>query len=146
MHVRRIESTDLEGFARLYAAVFSAEPWSEAWTEESALARLVHFYESSGFIGILAEGDGITCFALGNTEPFYFGALFYLREMCVDNGLQSRGIGSRVYLTLEEQLRSVQVRGVYLTTERAIPAARFYLGKGFSCNETMGFYSKQFRS
>lgn len=146
MDVRKIERSDLDGCARLYAAVFSSEPWSEAWSEETALARLVHFYESSGFIGILAERDGIMCFALGNTEPFYFGTLFYLREMCVRNGLQSRGIGSRVYLALEEQLKSVQVHGVYLATERAIPAAQFYRGKGFSCSETMGFYSKQFKS
>lgn len=144
MKLRRIDKTDLKSCAQLYAAVFSSAPWSEAWDEATALTRLLHFYESSGFIGVLAERDGVVGFALGNTEPFYFGTLFYLREMCVSNSLQCQGIGSRVYGALEEQLKLNQVKGVYLATERAIPAAQFYLGKGFHCSESMGFYSKKF--
>ena len=143
MNLRNINAADLEECAQLYAAVFSAEPWSEAWSPETALARLSHFYRSAGFAGVLAEQDGIIGFALGNSEPFYFGTLFYLREMCVHNAHQSQGVGSKVYLTLEEQLKSSFIRGIYLATERAIPAAQFYLGKGFGCSESMGFYSKQ---
>jgi aminoglycoside 6'-N-acetyltransferase I len=143
MNLRNINETDLEECARLYAAVFSAEPWNEAWNRETALARLSHFYKSAGFIGVLAEQDGIIGFALGNSEPFCFGTLFYLREMCVHKAHQSQGIGSKVYLTLEKQLESSLVRGIYLATDRAIPAAQFYVGKGFGCSESMGFYSKQ---
>lgn len=143
MNLRKMNEADLDECARLYAAVFSVGPWNEAWDPETALARLSHFYKSAGFVGVLAEQDGIIGFALGNSEPFYFGTLFYLREMCVHNAYQSRGVGSKVYLTLEAQLKSSFVRGIYLTTERAIPAAQFYLGKGFDHSESMGFYSKQ---
>lgn len=144
MYLRDIEEADLEGCAQLYAAVFSAEPWNEAWTTDAALTRLTHFYESKGFVGVLAEQNGIAGFALGNTEPFYFGTLFYLREMCTHTSLQSKGIGSQVYSALEQRLKSSQVRGIYLATDRAIPAAQFYLGKGFARSETIEFYSKQF--
>lgn len=144
VNLRNIEETDLESCAQLYARVFSSEPWREAWTPEEALTRLSHFYESKGFVGVLAEQNGIAGFALGNTEPFYYGTLFYLREMCTHTDLQSRGIGSRVYSTLEQRLRSIKVKGIYLATDRAIPASQFYLGRGFARSENIELYSKQF--
>lgn len=143
MILRSIKKDDLQPCAQLYTAVFSEEPWREAWSQELALARLSHFYQSSGFIGVLAEQDGILGFALGNTEPFYSGLLFYLREMCVHNTRQGQGVGTKVYSALEQQLSAAQVCGVYLTTERTIPAAQFYLSQGFGYSEAMGFYSKQ---
>lgn len=142
MNIRRIERGDLEDCAQLYAEVFASPPWSEPWTATAALQRLSHFYESRGFIGVLAEDGNTASFALGNTEPFHAGTLFYLREMCTRSNLQSQGVGGRVFTALENELRGESVVSVYLTTERAIPAARFYGNMGFNEIEKYGFYAK----
>lgn len=143
MIIRNINSQDLKNCAALYADVFASAPWHEPWTVDAALERLSHFYGSSGFVGILAEEDSLIGFALGNTEPFHSGSLFYLREMCIGTDSQRQGLGRQVYSALENELRSQSLRSIYLTTERDIPAAQFYLNNGFTFQEKMGFYAKR---
>ncbi len=117
-------------------------PWNESWDIVSAKERLHHFYESKGFIGILAERDGIVGFALGNSEPFYFGNMFYLREMCILKDLQQQGLGKKLYLALERELSLAKIHSIYLTTNRATVASSFYMSNGFKASEKMGFYAK----
>lgn len=146
MNLRLIEKHDIENCAKLFTQVFSSEPWNEPWTNEHAYNRLSHFYSSKGFLGILLKKESILGFALGNLEPFYFGNMFYLREMCTDTDLQSQGIGGKVYAALEKELVAKSVKSIYLTTERDIPAASFYKKCGFNYSEKMGFYAKGLNS
>ncbi|WP_111413030.1 GNAT family N-acetyltransferase [Billgrantia lactosivorans] len=141
---RRLEPRDLEACAALFAQVFSAEPWSEPWGVDGALARLAHFHESPGFMGMLTLNDlgEAMGFVLGNLEPYLECHLFYLREMCVASHRQGQGIGSALYRALEQELATRDVRAVYLATGREIPAAEFYQGLGFRCSESMAFYAK----
>jgi ribosomal protein S18 acetylase RimI-like enzyme len=146
MKIRSIEEKDIENCANLFARVFSGEPWSEPWTEKDAFCRLNHFYRSKGFFGTLIEKDRILGFALGNWEPFYFGNMFYIREMCTDTEFQSQGIGGQIYSALESELVSQSIQSIYLTTERDIPAANFYKKQGFHYSDKMGFYAKDLNS
>ena len=146
MILRSIQETDLAVCAALFTNVFSSDPWNEEWNETFALERLLHFYQSKGFVGILAEQQGVVGFALGNTEPFYFGSMFYLREMCTKTNLQNQGVGNKVLKALEKELIPLKVQSIYLTTERTIPAAHFYQTNGFNYSEKMGFYAKRVSS
>lgn len=147
MNIRPIQESDLKACARLYVEVFSSEPWNEAWTEELAFERLVHFYQSKGFVGVLAESEEVANdvigLVLGNTEPFYYGTLFYLREMCVKSNQQNKGVGAKLLYALEAGLHDQEVKSIYLATEREIPAASFYQKHGFKLSEEMGFYAKR---
>jgi GNAT superfamily N-acetyltransferase len=110
----------------------------------SAGDRLRHFFESSGFVGFVAIQQGVLVgFLLGNTEPFHTQGMFYLREMCVLPNFQRGGIGNALLEKLETFLVSRSIAGIYLITERALPAARFYSRGGFGHSESTGFYAKQ---
>lgn len=146
MSIRAIQKEDLESCAVLYAGVFSSAPWNEPWTKKAAFERLRHFYESKGFVGVLADMEGAQGLALGNVEPFHTGDLFYFREMCIATERQSQGLGRRVFSALEVALESRGVTQIYLATERAIPAARFYLKNGFKIAEEMAFCTKSIDS
>ena len=143
MDIRNISEQDLPACAELFAQVFSQPPWNEPWSQEAALQRLSHFYQSKGFAGVLLQDHGLLGFALGNIEPFYFGDLFYLREMCVDPMAQNAGNGQRLMHALQETLQQQAVKGIYLTTEHQIAAASFYQKQGFQPSEAMRFYSKR---
>ncbi|MCE8011444.1 GNAT family N-acetyltransferase [Billgrantia desiderata] len=147
MQPRRLERCNLQACAALFAQVFSSVPWNEPWHADGALARLEHFFESPGAVGVvgLGEGEELEGFLLGNLEPYLDGKLFYLREMCVATHRQGQGIGSQLYGVLEEELATSDVRAVYLATGRDIPAARFYQQLGFRCSEGMAFYAKGLR-
>lgn len=146
MKFRRIEKTDLKNCSELYAQVFSLAPWNEPWTAQAALERLSHFYESLGFCGVLVESEAVLGFALGNAEPFHTETLFYLREMCISPKQQCQGLGGRLYASLEKEISLMNVKSIYLATERAIPASNFYLKNGFRHVEEMGFYAKHVNS
>ncbi len=146
MRLRNIQETDIEACAMLFTQIFSSQPWNEQWNTVFAIERLSHFYYSKGFIGVLAEQEGVVGFALGNTEPFYFGSIFYLREICTQTNLQNQGVGNRVLEFLEKELLSEEVQRIYLTTERAIPAVNFYQKNGFNYNDKMGVYAKRVNS
>ncbi|MFC3284480.1 GNAT family N-acetyltransferase [Litchfieldella rifensis] len=143
MQLRIMEERDLEPCAQLFAQVFSADPWNEPWDDELALRRLVHFHDSSGFVGVVAHRQEVVGFALGNLEPFCTGTLFYLREMCIETTQQSKGVGTQLYHVLQRELETRHVRAVYLATDRGIPAASFYQGLGFRCSDNMAFYAKR---
>ncbi len=44
-----------KGIASLYASIYSAPPWCEEWTQESALAELEEVIQKEGFAGVIAE-------------------------------------------------------------------------------------------
>ncbi|MDH5180785.1 MAG: GNAT family N-acetyltransferase, partial [Gammaproteobacteria bacterium] len=114
--------------------------WHEPWTIESALHRLSHFFQSPGFVGLLAEDTATIAFVLGNTEPFQSGEWFYLREMCTSTAHQRQGIGRTLLRNLDEKLGSMGIRHIYLLTDRHIPAAQFYLANGYQASDRMGCY------
>jgi len=144
VHIRKLEQEDLAPCAELFAAVFSQPPWSEPWSTNSAVDRLRYFFESPGFVGFVAvRQETLVGFVLGNTEPFHTRALFYLREMCVFPDFQRSGIGNALLEKLESFLALQAVAGVYLITERATPAARFYLKNGYGHSESTEFHAKQ---
>ena len=145
MNFRPIKKSDIKNCAQLFSKVFSTEPWNEAWTEESAFKRLNHFSESEGFVGVLLECDGLMGFALGNTEPFHFGDMFYLREMCIDTHSQNLGYGHKLLEELEQCLEKMNVKSIYLTTDIETPASKFYQKNGFNFKDTMGFYAKRIK-
>lgn len=142
MLIREINENDLTECGRIYSRVFSAPPWEESWSASTACHRLEHFYHSKGFIGLLAQDKDITAFVMGNTEPFLDDNWYYLREMCVDTPYQNRGIGSLLLSELDKKLMTLNVRNIYLTTDKHIHAAQFYLNNGFDYRDNMGFYSK----
>ncbi len=55
MILHSIKASDITACASLFAQVFSSELWNEEWAEAFAFERLSHFYQSKGFIGVLAE-------------------------------------------------------------------------------------------
>ncbi len=48
----------LDACARLYAAVFSSEPWNAPWTETNARDRLQEILDTPGFLGLVVEDEG----------------------------------------------------------------------------------------
>ena len=144
MNIRDIEKQDLPELARLYAAVFNASPWCEPWTEAAALKRLAHFYESKGFIGLLAEENKlIKAMLMGTLEPYITNNLFYLREICVAVNEQNQGIGKSLLSALNTKLSAHGVIGQYVATDKNLPAASFYASNGYVSNNEMVFMSRK---
>lgn len=141
MLIKKIDANDLAYCSELYADVFSSSPWLEKWDSAKAYERLKHFYDSKGFVGLLAlEENKIKGFVLGNTEPYVDGNWFYLREMCIDKASQGEGMGTDLFKALKNLLKAKGVSNIYLATKRDTQATEFYKKNGFNHEYDMGFY------
>lgn len=131
--IRSIVPPDVPVLARIFKECFAAPPWSEAWTDETAIRRLSQFMGTETRRGVVAfEGERAVGFVLGQIEAWVEGNLFLVQEMCVVSDRRRSGLGGRL---LEWLLRDIESRDhvtrTYLLTDADSAAEAFYLGRGF---------------
>lgn len=127
----------LAAAADLYVTVFNSAPWHDRWTAATARLRLADILATPGAFGFaLLDGD-LLGFALGFAEPWFDGAHFYLKEMCVRTDCQRMGLGSRLLRHLEQALQERRIDRVYLLTAHEGPAQAFYAKHGYYTSPKM---------
>lgn len=139
IRIERIESPEiLEKCAEILVDAYNSEPWNDSWTKEKALEKLTCFYNSPKFLGWMAfqENDLIGC-SVGNIEPYYTGDYFYLKEMFVSFQSQKNGIGTRLLVSIQEHLETIDVKTIILFTGKDFFPFDFYLKHGFNEMEEM---------
>jgi ribosomal protein S18 acetylase RimI-like enzyme len=132
------DEDDLVVCSRLYVATFRDPPWNETWNEEDAFERLSDFLACPKSIAIKAECDGVLCgFLLGESQQWNGASFYYLKEICVANNAQRKGIGKNLMQKLEEILREKGISRIYLLTQREGIPSRFYSSLGFIESQTI---------
>ncbi|MCM3213176.1 GNAT family N-acetyltransferase [Niallia taxi] len=119
----------------LYISVFNSEPWNETWTYPAAKERLTDLLHTPKFLGfLLYEKDNLIGFIAGNSKKSYAGLTFYLAELCINNRIQGKGFGTKLLLSLEEELQRRDIQSLYLLTANGGAAETFYLKNGYETN------------
>ncbi len=135
--IREIDITDLPESTALYIRVFNAPPWNDAWTDETAAARLAHTLDTPGSLGLgVWQAGKLVAVAVGYAEQWYDGQHFLLKELFVDPGTQGSGVGTRLMHRLEQELQERRMEYVYLLTARDSHAAAFYRKLGYRESES----------
>ncbi|MED1607845.1 GNAT family N-acetyltransferase [Cytobacillus kochii] len=94
MEFKLLEMNDLTKCSETFIEVFNDEPWNDEWTFTKAKKYLLSFYQTPGFLGVLAvENDEIIGFILGVKRVWWSGDEFFINEMCVKTQSQNNGIG-----------------------------------------------------
>lgn len=128
----------LQDCAALLATTYNAPPWNDNWTTEKALEKLTCFYNSPAFHGAMAFADNqlVGCY-IGNTEPYYAGDYYFLKEMFVSPTVQKSGIGSALMQTLKAQLELEGISTIILFTSSVYFPYKFYQKHNFDVMEGM---------
>lgn len=138
--VRLLTDEDLKEAAIIYTNVFSARPWNEPWSINTAYARLYDISKTPGYIGIgyfHSENNKLTGFIVGNEEQWANYKAFYVNEICVLSSTQQTGIGTSLLSFLNELLIQKEVKEVYVSTERGQgKPERFFEKNGFVTHES----------
>lgn len=122
-----IEDENLQQCAKLHKIVFNEKPWNEKWTIETSYKRLSEIYKTPNFIGLMYMKDGkIMGAVFGNYEQMYDGKRYFLKEMFVDRNLKGKRIGSDLLAMVENQVKMLGIKTVFLFTSRANHTDRFY--------------------
>jgi len=138
-----ITENDIHELAQLFIETFNANPWNEHWTTQTAEKRLSQMIHVESFFGLKAFDQGKLCgLILGCFEQYDNGPNFYLREFCVKNTLQGKGIGTAILKTLEEHLIQKDVKEIYLCTARKSTAELFYKKHHYQEDQQLCLLSK----
>ncbi|WLR46476.1 GNAT family N-acetyltransferase [Halobacillus litoralis] len=143
--IKAFENTEIESCVDLYTKIFNSEPWNEEWSYDIAKEKLTDLYNTPKFLGLtLYQGSELVGFIGENRKRTPKGIVFYIAELCINNDIQGKGLGSLLLESLEEQLNKDKVSSIYLITSNGGLAERFYIRKNYEINENRVILRKAF--
>lgn len=138
MEVLDMNLTHLAEYAALFAAVFNAAPWNDAWTQETAALRIENMMQTNTFIGkaLYCEND-LKGIIWGQKEQYYNGMHFQIQEFCVKSTEQNKGYGKVLLQALKAELSAIGVVNTYLITSKGPRTEGYYAKRGFAASDHM---------
>ena len=128
-----LNQTHLPEMASLYKSAFYGEPWNDDWSDENQLMEYVK-EKSGGFhainYGLIIDGK-LVAMSLGQITHWWEGTNYVMDELCVSPDCQGSGVGTRFMEMIEEDLKTRDVKGIFLQTDTDKPAYGFYQKNGF---------------
>lgn len=142
MDYREIVIGDVADLAKIYAETFNSDPWYDKWTHETAEKRLSQMISNGGFFGIFSYNEeGITGMIMGESEQYFDGVIFNIKEFCVKNELRGKGIGTELLKEFERRLRGMGIREAVLMTN--LEDEDFYKKRGFNRSRGVIYMGKE---
>lgn len=142
MDYREIVLEDVSALAKIYAETFNSDPWYDKWTLETAEKRLSQMIKNGGFFGVLSyDESGITGMIMGESEQYFDGVVFNIKEYCVKNDLRGKGIGTELLREFERRLRGMGIREAVLMTN--LEDEEFYKKRGFNRSRGIIYMGKE---
>ena len=117
----------------LFLKVFSSPPWNDKWDSQAQLDHYMHdlIDNPNALVFGYFLGDALVGISLGYVFHWWQGTDYFIKEFCIDNSLQSQGIGTQFLSAIENELKTRDISAIWLMTERSVPAFEFYKRKGF---------------
>lgn len=142
MDYREIVLEDVAELAKIYAETFNSDPWYDKWTQKTAERRLYQMANNGGFFGILSyDESGITGMIMGESEQYFDGVIFNIKEFCVKNDLRGKGIGTALLEEFERRLKGLGIRETVLMTN--LEDEEFYKKRGFRRSRGIIYMGKE---
>lgn len=141
VRIRLLEARDVPACIRLYQEAYQAPPYGHGWDDAAArriIEDLLRLFPGESFV---AEGAGevlgfILCSSLA-------GLRATIEEFAVAPEHQRRGLGRRLLKHVMQYYRGRRVPFLELVANIDAPAYAFYVGEGFSENQTYRLMSKE---
>ncbi|MBR3935963.1 MAG: GNAT family N-acetyltransferase [Oscillospiraceae bacterium] len=142
MDYREIVLEDVAELAKIYAETFNSDPWYDKWTQKTAEKRLYQMANNGGFFGLLSyDENGITGMIMGESEQYFDGVIFNIKEFCVKNDLRGKGIGTALLEEFERRLKGLGIRETVLMTN--LEDEEFYKKRGFHRSRGVIYMGKE---
>ncbi len=134
MELKNLYEKDFPMMAAFYKDVFSREPWKDDWSDEKQLAAYIKDIAGC-FNSInygLYEGEKMLGLCLGSKRHWWGGTEYVIEEFCISPDMQGKGVGTKFMQMITDKIKTDDMNGIYLCTERDKPAYDFYKKKGFT--------------
>lgn len=140
--IKALDEKLLEEIKTFFVEVFSKEPWKDDWSDESQLHEYIKelICQSHSMTFGLFEDEEMVGLSMGYFFHWYSGTEYYIKEICIKENEQGRGLGTQFLELIEKELVEKGIHQIFLLTDRNVPACQFYKKNGFSeCQDTVAF-------
>ena len=130
--IRPCSAVNVNRYAEIYAAAFSAEPWNDPWDTGDARTHVLELLESNQSYGLeyVYKGE-IVGFILGTSMMFHYGRTFEINDLAVDPPYQKRGIATALLKKCIADMKERGIEGIHLITAADGLLPGFYAKHGF---------------
>ena len=143
MELRMMEQSELKPCAALFARTFNGAPWYEHWTQRIAEERLSQLMNTTTFLGMVLEEEGVLLGLIcGQREAYYTGPRFQIQEFCVDAQTQGKGCGTMLLDSLTQRLAQEGIYNLCLLTQHGEATEGYYQKRGFVTESDLVWMSR----
>ncbi len=138
LEIKKFTPEDTGKCADLFKRVFSASPWFDDWISINQtryyLEELIGNPVFEGFVAY-ENSENIVAVCFGHKKSWWMGKEFIIDEFYVENDKQGNGIGTILLDSIADYLIEDGYKRLILTTNKGIPAEKFYIKNGFHNNQ-----------
>ena len=143
--IKRLSIEDKEIIKEVFVGVFTKEPWYDDWSDEEQLDMYINDLVGQGYSLTygLYDDDELIGLSLGYIKHWYSGTEYIINELCVKTDRQGAGAGTFFIHAIEDAIKELGLKQIFLLTESNVPAYDFYKKNGFVQSEYNVAFSKQ---
>ena len=143
--LKRIGPGEKEAIKEVFVSVFTREPWNDDWSDEMQLDLYITdlIGQNYSLTYGLYEKDELIGISLGYIKHWYTGTEYIIDELCIRREKQGSGAGTFFLQSIEEAIRELGLKQIFLQTEADVPAYRFYKKNGFTELEKHVSFAKE---
>lgn len=144
--LKRLSIEDKEEIKDVFTSVFTKEPWYDDWSDEEQLDMYIFDLIGQGYsltYGLYDDAGELIGISLGYIKHWYSGTEYIINELCIKTERQGNGAGTFFIHAIEEAIKEIGLKQIFLLTESNVPAYEFYKKNGFIQSEHNVAFFKQ---
>lgn len=133
IELRVLGMKEIEQIKVFFAEVFTKEPWNDDWSDQNQLhAYIMDLIGNVNSLTLgLFDNDEMVGLSMGHIKHWYRGTEYCIDELCIKTEVQGKGYGKKFVGKIEEHLKSIGLKAIFLQTDENAPAYHFYKKMGF---------------
>ncbi|MDE7278833.1 MAG: GNAT family N-acetyltransferase [Oscillospiraceae bacterium] len=145
---KRLDESNSDIIRKLFASVFTKEPWNDDWSDENQLRSYIHDLvgQDNSLTFGLYEGNELIGISMGHIKHWYTGTEYFIDELCISTENQGQGIGTLFVAEIENACRELGLTHLFLLTGKDVPVYKFYKKQGFFEAESMVAFAKDLKN
>jgi len=123
--------------ADVFQQVYRASPFNFDWLDKDKAAQYFKDLENmpGAFSYVLMDSGAVIGACLGQKEEHFQNAAYKINEFFIKPDHQHMGLGSYFVNELENKLREMGIKAMYLFTQHRMQSYMFYRSNNFIANE-----------
>ena len=133
MELKRLSINDKEAIKELFTGVFTGEPWNDDWSDGEQLNLYIEDLCGQGYsltFG-LYDGGELIGISMGDIKHWFRGTEYLINELCIKTDRQGTGAGTFFLTEIENAVKEMGIKQIFLLTGRDVPAYNFYKKNGY---------------